>query len=428
MICLMPMCAYLSETSRMIQIYKALRERGAAVRIATHGGVHEALLRSEGIDYDIVGPPMSAERGHRFVRDNVGIGDPAQSMYSPEEMRTYVAAEVDYFRRHDVRAVVIGFTLTALLSTRVAGIPVITEHAGAFLPPLFERGLLPAPSRPVQPIFKYLPTSLARFLMNKGLPRLKLYLGGFDALADELGVARIPSFPALLLGDLSLVTEAPEVYDISEEEMLAWRPTGGAYWPSTRLEYTGPIFAELDVPIPAPVETALTRMGPLVYVAITSAPAELTRAVVREAASTRAEIIVAGTVHDLSDLAGPKVTVGSILPSHRIMPRVDLAITAGGQGSVQCAMAAGTPLIGIPPQPEQDTNVHLLERKGAARTLIQDAVGKGKLPALVREMLAEPSYRRAAGTIKLAYARRDGPTLSAEAILRYLADDRRMVA
>ena len=87
MICLMPMCAYLSETSRMIQIYKALRQRGAAARIATHGGVHEALLRSEGIDYDIVGPRMSAERGHRFVRDNVGIGDPAQSMYSPDEMR-----------------------------------------------------------------------------------------------------------------------------------------------------------------------------------------------------------------------------------------------------------------------------------------------------------------------------------------------------
>ncbi len=33
MICLMPMCAYLSETSRMIQIYKALVARGAEVRV-----------------------------------------------------------------------------------------------------------------------------------------------------------------------------------------------------------------------------------------------------------------------------------------------------------------------------------------------------------------------------------------------------------
>ena len=76
MICLMPMCAYLSETSRMIQIYKALRRQGAAARIATHGGVHEALLRNEGIEFDIVGPHMSAARGAQFVRDNVGIGSP----------------------------------------------------------------------------------------------------------------------------------------------------------------------------------------------------------------------------------------------------------------------------------------------------------------------------------------------------------------
>ena len=72
MICLMPMCAYLSETSRMIQIYKALRARGAEVCMATHGGVHEALIAAEGIAYDIVGPHMDEARGRRFILDNVG--------------------------------------------------------------------------------------------------------------------------------------------------------------------------------------------------------------------------------------------------------------------------------------------------------------------------------------------------------------------
>jgi UDP:flavonoid glycosyltransferase YjiC (YdhE family) len=371
---------------------------------------------------------MDEERGRRFILDNVGIGNPAQSMYSPEEMRTYVAAEVEYFREHGVKAVVIGFTLTTLLSTRVAGIPVITDHAGAFLPPLFERGMLPVPSRPVQPIFNYLPRAVSRFLMNKGAPRLKLYLGGFNALAAELGVPGIPSFPALLLGDLALVTEAPEVYGISEEAMNAWRPTGGAYWPSTRLAYTGPIFAELDVPIPPPVEEALGRSGPKVYVAITSAPAELVRAAVREAAKSGAEVIVAGTVHALGDMAGPKVTIGGVLPSHKIMPRVDLAVTAGGRGSVQCAMAAGTPVIGIPLQPEQDANVHLLQEKGAARLLPIRDVGRGRLPELVREMLADPACRAAAGRIKAAYAGRNGPALSADAILRYLGKEMRQAA
>jgi UDP:flavonoid glycosyltransferase YjiC (YdhE family) len=427
MICLMPMCAYLSETSRMIQIYKALQARGAKVCMATHGGVHEALIAAEGIAYDIVGPRMDEARGRRFILDNVGIGHPGQSMYSPAEMRAYVEAEVEYFRRNGVSAVVIGFTLTTLLSTRVAGIPLVAQHAGAYLPPIFERGLLPAPSRPPEPIFRYLPTGLARFLINKGAPRLKLYLAGFNALAAELGVAGIPSFPALLLGDLALVTEAPEVYGIGEEEMRAWRPTGGAYWPTTRLEYSGPIFAELDRPVPEPIEAALRREGPTVYVAITSAPAGLTRKVVGELAGTGANVVVAGTVHDLHDLSGPRVAVGGVLPSHKIMPRVDLAITAGGQGSVQCAMAAGTPLIGIPLQPEQDANVHFLEQRSAARMLAPSELERGRLPALVKAVLSRPEHKAAAQRIQSAYARRDGPSLSAAAILRYL-DQRKQKA
>jgi len=427
-ICLMPMCAYLSETSRMIQIYKALKRQGAEVVMATHGGVHEALIRAEGIPYDIVGPHMDEARGRKFIRDNVGIGDPKQSMYSAEEMRTYVAAEVDYFRRNRVEAVVIGFTLTTLISTRVAKIPLVTEHAGAFLPPVFERGMLPATSRPPQAIFKYMPERLARFLMNKAVPGLRLYLDGFNALARELGVEGVPSFPALLLGDLVLVTEAPEVYGIRESEMRAWRPSGENYWPTTRLEYTGPIFAEIDSPIPANVERLLDSGGPRIYVAITSAPEAMVRRAVRDAASTGARVIVAGTVHDLGDMEAPDVAVGGVLPSHKIMPRVDLAVTAGGQGSVQCAMAAGTPLIGIPLHREQDTNVYFLKEKGAARRLSIGDLEGGKLPATIAEVQARPGYRAAAQAIKAAYAGRNGPVRSAEAILRYLEKRTRQAA
>ena len=79
MICLMPMCAYLSETSRMIQIYKALKAQGAEASIATHGGVHEALLQSEGIPYDIVGPRMTAERGTNSSRTMSALDTPVRA-------------------------------------------------------------------------------------------------------------------------------------------------------------------------------------------------------------------------------------------------------------------------------------------------------------------------------------------------------------
>lgn len=416
----MPMCAYLSETSRMIQIYKALAARGLDVRVATHGGAYEGLLKAEGVPYDIVGPPMSAARGAQFVRDNAGMGDPRQSMYAPEEMRAYVAAEIDYFRRHDIRGVVTGFTLTALISTRVVGIPLITEHAGAFLPPLYERGLLPAATNSKGALFRVLPKRLARSIQNRGVASLRLYLSGFNRLADELGVDRIPSFPALILGDLVLITEAPEVYGVSDKDIQAWRPRGDAYWSSTRFRYTGPLFAELDIPTPDRIEKVLAGPGPIVYVAMTSVPASVIRRVVKGVAASGAHVIVAGTVHDLGDLEGPRVTVGGVLPSHKIMPRVDLAVTTGGQGSVQCAMAAGTPLIGIPLHWEQDSNVHFLEQRGAARLLPLRKIDERKLGALVREMLNGPTFRDAARRIRTIYAGYDGPALCALAITEYL--------
>jgi UDP:flavonoid glycosyltransferase YjiC (YdhE family) len=427
MICLMPNCAYLSETSRMIAIFKALRAAGAPAVIATHGGTHEKLLSTEGIPYEIVGPRWDEERCRRFVANGPGIGPHNQSFYSADEMRTYVRAEAEYFRRHDVQAVVIGFTLTALLSSRLAGIPVVAEHAGSYLPPLFERGLLPAASRSPLPLFDYMPRPLARWLQNKGAARLKIHLKTFNDITEELGVEPIPSFPALLLGDLTLVTEAPEVLGVSEAEMKAWRPSG-AYRPSTRIEYTGPIFAELDLPVPDAIEAALAQGGKTVYLAITSSEANTVRKAAREISAAGVRVIVAGTVHDLGDLAGSRIVIGGVLPSHKIMPRVDLAVTAGGQGSVQCAMAAGTPLIGIPLQPEQDCNLHFVEQQGAARRLPLRDVGKGRLTALVKEMLDDPASRNAAARIRAAYARRDGPKLSAEAILRLVSGDVRIAA
>lgn len=428
MICLMPNCAYLSETSRMILLFKALRAAGSDARIATHGGTHESLLNGEGIPYDIVGPRMSEERCRRFRAEGPGIGRPDQSFYGHDEMRTYVLAEAEYFRQHGVRAAVTGFTLTALLSSRLAGIPVVAEHAGCYLPPLFERGLLPAASRSPAPMFDYMPRRLARFLQNKGAARNKIHIGGFNALAAELGVEPIPSFPALLMGDLTLVTEAPEVLGVSETEMMAWRPAAGLYRPSTRLQYGGPIFAELDLPIPQHVESALNGGRPVIYVALTSTTPDVVRSVVNEVSTLDARIVVAGTIHDLSGLANANVTVGGVLPSQKIMPRVDLAVTTGGQGSLQCAMASGAPVVAIPLQPEQDANIHFLVKAGAARSIPLRDVGAGSLAPIVRQMLGQPEFRAAARRIQAAYARRDGPRSSAEAILNFIAPQARKAA
>lgn len=135
-------------------------------------------------------------------------------------------------------------------------------------------------------------------------------------------------------------------------------------------------------------------------------------------------VLVAGTVHAISDLECDDVLVGAVLPSQRVMPHVDLAIIAGGQGSVQCAMAAGTPAIVLPLQPEQDWNGQLLEKHGAGRRMTFKHAASPKLAALARHMLEQPSFRDNARRIARIYAKLDGPGLAAEAILEYAGEIR----
>ncbi|MEV0799365.1 nucleotide disphospho-sugar-binding domain-containing protein [Kribbella sp. NPDC050281] len=414
MICLLPHCAYLSETSRMLELHRALAELGLEIRVATHGGPHERLLAEAGIEYDVLGPGLSPARAAAFVGSAVGLGDPRQSMYDDDEIRTYVAAEAEYFRAHGITVAVTGFTLTTLLSSRLAGVQVITEHAGSFVPPVFEHRLLPAPTRPVDPRLKHAPDWLARFLINRTPNRFPGYCSGFNRVAEELGVEGIPSLAALLLGDLSLIPEIPEVLGISAAELAAWTP-GKGYRPGSQLRTVGPLFAQLNLPIPPEVQKFLDRPGPTIYLAMTSTPPEQVRQAVADLSRLDARILVAGTIHTLADLTTDQIQVAGVLPSHLVMPQVDLAVTTGGQGSVQTAMASGTPLLGIPLHIEQDLNVALAERLGATRRARSTT-----LADLATQMLANPTHREAAERIQKLYAAVDGPSEAATTIAQQL--------
>lgn len=421
MICLLPHAAYLSETSRMIAIYKALAARGASVVMATHGGLFEGLIASEGIPYERLSPTMDEARCRRFIAENVGVGANLDGPYSDAELEALSASQADFFRRRGVRAVVTGFEISALLSARLAGVPLITEHAGAFVAPVFERGLAPAPSIPPPPL-RRLPAPLIRLLMNTGAHRRDLWARALDRTARRLGVEGVPSLPALLMGDLTLVTETPEVLGIPQGELHAWRPRHPrAYRQTPTLRYVGPMFAELDLPVPARVEAFLAAPGPVAYVALTSTPEETVRRAALRVAEAGVRVLVAGSGTALPGLERDGVMVEGVLPSHKIMPRVAFAVTAGGQGSVQCAMAAGTPLIAAPLHWEQDFNVDRVARLGAALMVPMREAGGPVMTRAARKVLRRPSYRRAAGRIAALYRDGNGPANAAQAILDYLA-------
>jgi UDP:flavonoid glycosyltransferase YjiC (YdhE family) len=421
MIVLMPHCGFLSETSRMLHIAQALRARGEQVAIATHGGPYTRVLDEAGEHWALLEPAMDAERCARFVRDVVQIGRPGVRLLSRDEVRRGVAAEAAFLRERGARMVVIGFTLTAYLSSRVAGIPVAASHGGSYVPPVFERGLAPVPTSMPIPGTEWLPAWLKHRMANGGPARLTHPARVLNEVAAELGVEPVPSLAALMLGDLTLVTDLPEVLGVPQAELEGWRPAGRAYRPATRLVYTGPLFATLNAPLPQPVQAFLDGKRPTAYVVLSSSTPGTLRAVVARVRATGARVIVGATIHDFGDVDDPDVVVAGILPSHEIMPRVDAVVGMGGQGTVQTAMASGTPYVGIPLHPEQELNVALASRQGMAVAVAPRHCGSERMTEAVRRALDDPAFRQGAARARSAYWGVDGAANAADAIRAHLA-------
>jgi UDP:flavonoid glycosyltransferase YjiC (YdhE family) len=422
MIVLMPNCGFLSETTRMLHIAQALQTRGEAVVMATHGGPYQHVLAAAGMPCTVLSPVMDDARCAQFLKDLIQIGRPGVRLQPPDEVRRSVEAEVAFFRATGARMVVTGFALTAYLSTRVAGLPLAASHGGSFVPPVFERGLAPVPTTMPIPGTEWLPRWLKRQFANRTSHRMTDPVKFLNVVAAELGVEPVPSLAALMLADLTLVTDVPEILGVSAHDMDAWRPRPArAFRAGTRLAYVGPMFARLDLPVPAAVQPFLDGRRPTAYVVLSSSTPKMLRAVTARVRQAGVRVIVGATIHDYGPNDDADVVVAGILPSHEIMPKVDVVVTMGGQGSVQTAMASGTPLVGIPLHPEQELNVDLAARQGMALAIAPRHAGTEKMTDSVRRLLAKPGHRQQARRVQQLYAGCDGAARAAAAITRHLA-------
>jgi UDP:flavonoid glycosyltransferase YjiC (YdhE family) len=423
MIALLPHCGFLSETSRLLAIGQALKARGEQVVFATHDGPYRQVIERAGFDVSVLPPVMDRERCARYINGIVQIGRPGARLQPPEEVRASVQAERDFFKRHGVRLAVIGFTLTAYLSSRLAGIPLVASHGGSYVPPVFERGLAPVPTQMPIPGTEWLPDGAKRWLANNSIERMADPVKFLNVVAAELGVEPVPSLAALMLGDLTLVTDTPEVLGVPRAELESWRPRRpSAYRTGTRLTYTGPLFARLDVPVPDAVMPFLDGRRPTALVVLSSSTPQMLREVTARVRAAGVRVIVGATIHDVGVLDDPDVVVAGVLPNHLVMPHVDVAITMGGQGSVQTAMCSGTPLVAIPLQPEQELNVDLAVRQGMALAVARRHAGGERMTEAVRRVVSDASFRQQAQRVKALYAGIDGASEAAQAIQRYLAE------
>ena len=261
------------------------------------------------------------------------------------------------------------------------------------------------------------------------------------AEAREIPVARVGAFQ-LLTEAFALRAAAPAVDDLRRWVGLEPDPAGERLSASPYLTLTPASFELPDAPEPPhtlrfhdapPPLRAVPRAAeaPLVYLSLGSVAATigyfpgLYRTLIDALAELPIQLLV--TVGDAADPAelGPlpaNVRVERWIPQAEVFTTADAMIGHGGYGTTLGALLAGVPQVVVPLFADQPYNAQRIAALGAG--LAADAQDSAGVRAAVERLLAEPSYRVAAGRIALE-AQGLPPIDAAPAALQALASDAR---
>lgn len=418
-ICCFPNCAYLSETSRMIAVYKRLIAQGGKVIMATHGGSYDYVLKEEKIPVKHVPPMMSHERAKEFVAANRGEQGPLGfGFYTIDELREHVKSEIEFFKTHNISVVLSGFALSTAVSSRAVGIPLAVTHLGSWVPPIFERKMgVPGPPMMEKPFIRFIPESWLTDFYNWMMPRTRIYSKPFNVIAKELHITPFTGFVDVLMGDLILVTDVPEILGIPKDELEHWTPKKPELYSRTpQLKYVGAIYAELFGDVSEDVNAFFDTKKPKVYVALTSSRLEYVSTAYSILLDMDVRVLFCSTVHPKYFKQSSNILIKKFLPSHKVMPFADVAIIHGGQGSVQTAIASGTPVVGFPLQPEQRFNLIQLERHGAGICLPLRTLTKGSFQSAIEKVLTDNSFKKNMQRLQSFQDRYDGAENVAKAL------------
>jgi UDP:flavonoid glycosyltransferase YjiC (YdhE family) len=401
------------DCSRAIEVGKAMSAAGHDVRFFIHGGRYEHMIRDAGLKLDIL-KPIITEDQDRVLMDidqhRVPLGTPLP--FTEVQLRDMVEANLDALRSYSPDGAYCGLDLSCFVAVQHMGLPSVTFVPTALCPAFYRKGLASFPNAmETNPFIRYLvPSWVKRRLINRvmlGQTSRKTAVT-YNEVRRRYGLEPVYNHTDLVRGDLTLLPDLPELSGLDEADL----PEGYAY--------TGPVFALLDMPVPEEVYEVFGRRGRKnLFVAMGSSGGEdlLKRVVEVLRTSDEYNVVCAvTTIVDPAELgrASENFFATRFLPAHLVNEMADLAVTHGGQGTVQTAAWAGTPVVGIGMQWEQQANLDGLARAGMGIRIPLHSVSRERLLGSVRTALSRP-YVDSARRIRRMVRARNG---AAEAVKR----------
>lgn len=382
----LPYTPTLSHVSRLLVVTRVLRQRGHEVIFAGQGpGTKSHFIEEEGFP---TLPFYQIRPDDLFGR----IRDGKIKFVTDDELDKMIQSDREVYREVKPDLVLADGRFSSMISAGIEKIP----HAAIVNVSSTEYRALP-----YVPFFDWLPAEFARRLHPLNL-WLEMQL--FDNLASAFKkwskkhrLRRPVTATNCLCGnDLTLMADIED------------------YFPTRNLpshyHYVGPLTWQKGVALPSwwPPQTSGKK---LLYITMGTTwmggSFENLYSLIRDQ-GWAAIITTGGQIKDaegkgLKSIPG-EIYLEEFIAGEEVMKVCDLVVCHGGNGTIYQALEQGRPIIGIPTIPDQEFNMRRVEALGVGVKLSMADLEKNpqSLPASVRRVLDQPSYREKA----LAFSRK----------------------
>lgn len=416
------------DTTRAIALASALRAycpKGHELKIdfLSCGSRFEPLIQKAGFDVVPCQPRVKGES----VADDLGWDFP-EFFGSEGIARSFIEGQLEALRSLRPDVVLHGMWGPTSLAARLLGIRTISFLPLPMHPASFANGLIRDLPDPI-PLLTRLPRWLRQWLARAFSP-LMIHAPIFrqhrlGAAAEQCGW---PSKGPLSLfdiaqADLNLVNDLPAFHADYSHRL------------PDNIVITGPLFARVHHPAELDLDIAAhlrTPHRPSVLVTMGSSGTKLflfeaIRALIANPHDNWNAVILAS--HAICSLDEARAVANDdprLLVTDRFIPApaatalADVVIMHGGQGTVQTAIATGTPLVGVALQVEQQTNLDNVMDFGAGIRIQRRSWHSHNIREAVTKVLGDPHYKVRA--MELAYTIRniDGARIAADHMWEFL--------
>jgi UDP:flavonoid glycosyltransferase YjiC (YdhE family) len=378
----------LAHTTRALMIAEELRLRGANVAFAMRGD-KTAIVEAAGFPvHDVVGVPL-----HNVLR-RLREGNPKLS--SSGQAAECVSADVDILKRERPDIVLSDFRPSMPAAARIAKVPHVSVLNATWTPFLDQEQV-----RLIWPGHTRLGPSagrLARALSGPDLMRFRSLdpvfqrvfrhmLGHaaspFNEIQAAHGVGRCRDLYHYWLGDLTLVPDYPSFMPMRKDTPDSVQMIGPLVWQSQN-------FSEMER-----LESRLDHSRPTIYATVGSTGDPGLFPLMIEAAHRKNWNLII-TKARLADIPSSKnVFVYDFLPGEAVMRASDVTICQGGSGTINQAIVANCPFVGVACNADQEWNLDRAFRLGIAKVFYQEDVDPNRLVAAIEEILAQKDAYRA---------------------------------